>query len=298
MISKIEKSLKNKKAKIVIKKVGKTKHLLINGDSSEILKNIPNNSIDLIVTDPPYNADLKYGNKFNDNLPLEKYLKRAKEWFADYARILKKNGSLYIMNYPEMNARLLPFFEDTLGLKLRRWITWHYPTNIGHSKRNFTRSQRSILFLTKSDKYTFNRKAILQLYENPDVGKVRQLIKKGKKGRGAYDFLTNTDFVDMEMVRSKKNLFDSFYIDLLKNVSVDRLKTRKGRNVKSLHPCQLPFSLLEQLIRVSSKEGSVVLDPFAGTFSTNVVASDLKRNSIGIERNKKYIKLGLNRLKN
>lgn len=289
MISKIISDLKKNKVKLTIKKSGNQRHLFINGNSSDILKNIQSNSVDLIITDPPYNAGLNYGKNYNDNLPLNKYLKQAEVWFADYARVLKKNGSMYIMNYPEMNARMLPFFEDTLGLKLRRWITWHYPTNIGHSKKNFTRSQRSILFLTKSDKYTFNRKEILQLYENPDVGKVRQLIKKGKKGRGAYDFLTNIDFVDMKMVRSQKNLFDSFYIDLLKNVSPGRLN--------KLHPCQLPFSLIEQLIRVSSKEGDIVLDPFAGTFSTGMVALELKRNSIGIERNSKYVKLGITRFK-
>ena len=288
-MQKIIKDLKKNNVKVNIKKKGKRKHLLIDGDSSDVLKKIPSNSINLIVTDPPYNAGLDYGKNYNDNLPLHKYIKRAEAWFADYARILKKNGSIYVMNYPEMNARMLPFFEGTLGLKLRRWITWHYPTNIGHSKKNFTRSQRSILFLTKSDKYTFNRKAILQLYENPDVGKVRQLIKKGKKGRGAYDFLTGADLIDMEITQSKKNLFDSFYIDLLKNVSPNRLN--------KLHPCQLPFSLLEQLIKVSSNEGDIVLDPFAGTFSTGIVASALKRNSIGIERNRRYVKLGVKRFK-
>lgn len=288
-MQKIIQNLKKNKIKMTIKKNGTSRAVLIKGDSSEVLKKIPKNSIDLIVTDPPYNAGLDYGKNYNDHLPLKKYIEKAEKWFADYAKVLKKDGSIYIMNYPEMNARLLPFFEDTLGLKLRRWITWHYPTNIGHSKKNFTRSQRSILFLTKSDKYTFNRKDILQLYENPDVGKVLKLIRKGKKGRGAYDFLTNVDFVDMEMVRSQKNLFDSFHIDLLKNVSPDRLNKK--------HPCQLPFSLLEQLIRVSSDEGDIVLDPFAGTFSTGVVASELKRNSIGIERNKKYVKLGVKRFK-
>ena len=289
-VQKIIKNLRKNKVTFDIKKNGERRHLLVAGDSSEVLKKFPKESVDLIVTDPPYNAGLKYGKNYNDSLPLTEYIAQAKKWFADYARILKKNGSIYIMNYPEMNARMLPFFEDTLGFKLRRWITWHYPTNIGHSKRNFTRSQRSILFLTKSDKYTFNREAILQLYENPNVGKVRQLIKKGKKGRGAYDFLTGADLIDMEITQSKKDLFDSFYIDLLKNVSPDRLN--------KLHPCQLPFSLLEQLIKVSSNEGDIILDPFAGTFSAGIVSSALKRSSIGIERNKKYVRLGLNRFRN
>ncbi|MEE8131907.1 MAG: DNA methyltransferase [Candidatus Paceibacterota bacterium] len=288
-MKKILNSLKKESVKVIVREKNNKKHLLVNGDSSQILSLFPDQSIDLIVTDPPYNAGLNYGKRYNDNLSWEEYERKAHVWFADYSRILKIAGSIYVMNYPEINARLLPFFEDKLGLKLRRWITWHYPTNIGHSKKNFTRSQRSILFLTKSDDYIFNRDEILQLYENPDVGKVRQLIRKGRKGRGAYDFITNTDFIDMEVTRKKKNLFDSFYIDLLKNVSVDRLNKK--------HPCQLPFSLLEQLIRVSSNEGDVVLDPFAGTFSTSCVAKNLKRNSVGVELNPKFIKLGINRMK-
>ncbi len=278
---------KNKVEAKILKKNG-GRHILISGDSAKLLKFFPEESIDLIVTDPPYNADLNYG-VYKDNLSKGDYFEQAYSWFSEYAKILKSTGSLYVMNYPEINARLLPFFEDTLGLKLRRWISWHYPSNIGHSKKNFTRSHRSILFFTKSDNYTFNRDEILQLYENPDVGKVRQLILKGKKGRGAYDFLTNADIVDMEMVRSEKNLLDSFYIDLLKNVSEDRLN--------KLHPCQLPFTLLEQLIRVSSNEGDIVLDPFAGTFSTSVVSVKLKRNSVGIELNPEYVKLGMTRFK-
>lgn len=281
--------LKREGIKTIFQKKNGGKHLFINGDSSKILSLFPKQSIDLIVTDPPYNAGLNYGRGYNDNLSWEKYEKRAHLWFANYARILKTTGSIYIINYPEINARLLPFFENKLGLKLRRWITWHYPTNIGHSKKNFTRSQRSILFFTKSDSYVFNRNEILQLYENPDVKKVYQLIRKGKKGRGAYDFITNTDLIDMEITRKEISPFDSLFIDLLKNVSIGRLN--------KLHPCQLPFSLIEQLIRVGSNKGGIVLDPFAGTFSTSYIAKKLKRNSIGIELNPKFIKLGINRMK-
>jgi len=297
-VQNIIKNLKKSSVKTIAKQGGKTKHLLITGDSSEVLKKISDESIDLIFTDPPYNMDIPYGKTYKDSLPWKKYYLQAENWFSEYNRVLKKTGSIYIMNYPEVNARILPFLEDKLGLKLQRWITWHYPTNIGHSNKNFTRSQRSILFLTKTDKYTFNRDKILQLYENPDVGKVRQLIKKGRKGRGAYDFLTKTDFIDMEMTNSKKDLFDSFYIDLLKNVSPDRLKTRTKNKVKSLHPCQLPFELIKRFIEVSTDPGDIVLDPFAGTFSTSAVANQLNRNSIGIEISPKYIRLGLSRLKN
>ncbi len=296
-MKKIIQNFKKKKIKTILKKKGKNQHLLITGDSSVVLKNIPDESIDLIFTDPPYNAGLKYGKTFNDNLPWSKYHERAKKWFSEYNRILKKTGSIYIMNYPEINAKILPYLENDLDLNLQRWITWHYPTNIGHSKKNFTRSQRSILFLTKSKKYTFNRAKILQPFKNENVKKIKEKIKKGIKGRGAYDMLSFLDLVEMKYTSDEMQPFDVHDINLLKNISTDRLKTRVGTNVKSLHPCQLPFELIKRFIEVSSNPGDVVLDPFAGTFSTSAVADQLNRNSIGIEINSKFTKLGYKRMK-
>ena len=278
--------VKNKR--IVTK--NKLSHAFLKGDCSNILENLPDESVDLIFTDPPYNANIKYNSNYNDNLQWHKYYSQAQSWFKEYKRILKSTGSLYLMNYPEVNARLLPYLEDELGLKLRRWITWHYPTNIGHSKTNFTRTQRSILFFTKSNKYTFNKENIIQQYKNPDVGKIKKLLEKGKRGRGAYDMLTWLDLLEMRIMDQKdKNIIDTHDINLLKNVSKDRLNLE--------HPCQLPFELIRRLLKVSSNKGDIVLDPFAGTFSTSAIAAELGRNSIGIELSSKYIKLGLKRFK-
>lgn len=285
----ISDQLKKKKVKHFLQESGKNQHVLIPGSSSIILHDFPDESIDLIFTDPPYNASLDYGKTYEDNLSWEDYYTQAKEWFAQYSRILRPTGSIYLMNYPEVNARLLSYLEDELNLKLQRWITWHYPTNIGHSKRNFTRSQRSILFLTKSSKYTFNRVKILQPFKNPEVKKIKELIKKGKKGRGAYDLLTFIDLLEMRYTEGDISAPDVHDVNLLKNVSKDRLN--------GLHPCQLPFELIRRFIEVSTNKGDTVLDPFAGTFSTSQVASDLGRNSIGIEINPKYVRLGLKRLK-
>jgi len=277
------------KNRIKILQKNKTIHTLINGDSSNILKKISDKSIDLIFVDPPYNANLQYGKYYNDNLSWDEYYKQAHNWFKEYKRILKPTGSLYLINYPEINARLLPYFEDTLKLKLKRWITWHYPTNIGHSKKNFTRSQRSILFLTKSNKYTFNKKNILQQYKNPNVEKIKKLIENGRKGRVAYDALSFLDIIDMKFTEGNKNLFDVHDINLLKNVSKNRLNKE--------HPCQLPFELIRRFIKVSTNKNNIILDPFAGTFSTSFIASELGRNSIGIEINPNYVKLGYKRFK-
>ena len=96
-------------------------------------------------------------------------------------------------------------------------------------------------------------------------------------------------------------------IDLLKNNSPERfrnidskfvsLDNNKEKLKKIDHPCQLPLSLLELFIKVSSKSNSVIFDPFAGTFTTSAAAANLGRNSIGVDLNPKFIKFGVKRLK-
>jgi DNA modification methylase len=240
--------------------------------------------VNLIITDPPYNKGIDYGVYSSDRLSKKEYLEKSKMWLSECARVLKRSGSFYLINYPENNARLLSFIEDELKLKFRRWITWNYPTNIGHSKRNFTRSQRAILFFTKSNKYTFNRESIIQHYKNPEVQKIKIRLQKGSKGRNSYDLLRYLDLIELN-----KGMIDVLEINLLKNISKDRFNKE--------HPCQLPLPLIRILVRVSSNRGNLVLDPFAGTFTLAAVAKEIGRKSIGIEINPKYVNLGLRRLK-
>lgn len=199
------------------------------------------------------------------------------------ARVLTDDGSLYLINYPEVNAYCMPLLDQT-GLIFRRWLTWHYPSNIGHSKTNYTRTQRSILFYTKSMKNTFNKDAIVQPYKNPDVGKIKKLIAEGKKGRTPYDGLEEKDLFEI----FNEEMPDFLNFNLLKNVSKDR---------EEKHPCQLPLPLLKVFVKASSNKGDIVLDCYAGTFTTNKAAKDLGRKSIGIEIDKKYVSFGFNRLK-
>lgn len=265
----------------------KRDYKILHGDCLEVMKRLPSNSVDLIFTDPPYNVGIKYVKKdFKDRKKSEDYLNWLKDRLKEMHRILKPTGSIYLMNYPEWNARLLPFLEDELKMFLRRWIIWHYPTNIGHSKKNWTRSHRSILFLTKGKEYTFNRQEILQPYKNPEVSKVKKRIDAGIKGRGAYDVLDLKDI--SEILETNGKLDDVIKQNLLKNVRIER---------KKWHNCQLPPELIEIFIKVSSNPGDVVLDPFAGTFTTSMVAQKLGRNSIGIDISKKYTRYGESRLK-
>jgi len=291
---------KIKKQKFPLKAIKKenSNHVLAEGDCLDIMKYIPDRSIDLVITDPPYNQNLDYGENFNDERLPGEYYSWLKRRLEDIPRILSREGSLYLISYPEINARLLPFLEENLGLNYRRWITWHYPTNIGHSPKNYTRSQRSILFFTKTKDYTFNREELIQHYKNPTAPVIRERIAKGYEGRKSYDLLRFLDLIELQ-----KGLIDVLDIDLLKNNSKDRFRNLKEKfhsmPLKELkkndHPCQLPISLLELFIKVSSNKSDIILDPFAGTFTTSVAAARLGRNSLGIELNKKFLKFGFKR---
>jgi len=278
-----------------------SQHLLINADCEDGMRALPEGSVDLIITDPPYNQNLDYGPKFNDKKSRGEFYSWFRRRLSYIPSLLSSRGSFYLISYPEINARILPFLEDELGLNYRAWITWHYPTNIGHSKKNFTRSQRSILFFTKEkDNYIFNRDILLQPYKNPTAPVIRERIKQGAKGRVAYDTLRLSDLYELN-----KLSYDVQILDLLKNNSPERLRNLDGHftpfnDDKKLkrndHPCQLPLSLLTLFIQVSSNTNSLILDPFAGTFTTSAAAEKLNRSSVGIELNKKFIDFGSKRL--
>jgi DNA modification methylase len=180
-------------------------------------------------------------------------------------RILKKKGSLYLFNYPENNAYLMPFLDKKLIFK--RWMTWHYPTNTGMSPTNFTRSQHSILFYVKSKQAVFNKDDIAEPYRNPTDKRILERIKNGSRGRTPYDV---------------------FHFNLVKNVSKE----------KTEHVCQLPEKLVEIFVKASSNKGDLVFDPFMGSGTVAAVAKKLGRNYLGCEIDKKYCKIIEKRLKN
>lgn len=272
-------------------KIKKSIHYLIKGNSLKLLEKIPPNSINLVITDPPYNKGLDYGKYYDDSLSWDKFYENSKIWLKQVSKTLAKDGSLYIITYPEIASRYLIYLEDTCGLKLRRWLTWQYPSNFGHSTKNFTRTQRTILFMVKDSKaYTFNKNFIIQPYKNPEVSRIKKRIDNGERGRGSYDVLTEEDLQEIIKIAP-----DVLRVNLLKNVSKERFTVSKlDKNVG--HPCQLPPLLLKILISVSSKPNDMILDPFAGTFMTNKIAASLDRNSVGIEINPRYVKYGMKRL--
>lgn len=241
----------------------KTKHKIVCNDCVKELKKIPKEYVDLIVTDPPFNIGKNYG-KYKDKLKKDEYIVWCKKWLTECIRILKDGGAIYLFNYPENNAYLVPFLDKRLTFK--RWMTWHYPTNTGMSPTNFTRTQHSILFYIKGKKSkVFNKNDIAEPYRNPTDKRIKERIKNGSKGKTPYDV---------------------FNFNIVKNVSKD----------KTPHPCQIPKDLIKIFIKASSNPGDLVLDCFGGSFTTAAAAKELDRKSISIEINPKFCKIGEDRL--
>lgn len=222
-------------------------------DAIEGLKQLEDNSVDLIFTDPPYNININYGQGlYKDNLSEDKYLDWCHEWQTLCLSKLKDTGSLYLMHYPDVCAFWMVDLKEKACF--RKWISWVYSSNIGHSKSNFTTAHRTILYFTKTDKYIFNALADPQPYKNPNDKRVKKLIENGRKGVTPYDWW---DF------------------QLVKNVSKQ----------KTMWENQIPVNLVERVVKMSTNKGDLVVDPFMGSGTTAEAAYLNGRNYIGFDIN-------------
>ena len=218
------------------------------GDCLEILPRI--NNVDLIVTDPPYNIGWKYSDKINDNK--KDYDSWCVEWAELCFKTLNDKGVLCIINYPENNNILYTELIKR-GYHFVQQLIWAYPTNVGHSKKKYTRTYRTILIFSKSKDYMFN--PIKQPYKNPTDKRIKERIANGHKGTNHYDI---------------------FNINLCKNVS----KSKKNNGIN-----QLPNKLVDMLIKTFTEPLDTILDPFVGNGTVMDRAYELNRNGIGIDIN-------------
>lgn len=242
---------------------------IIHGDSIEILKNyITDNSVDLIFVDPPYNIGKKFAD-FIDKWPSdEEYAEWCYSWIDLCFNKLKKNGSMYIMSSTQAIPYLDLYIRKKMSILSR--IIWSYDSSGVQAKKYFGSLWEPILFCVKNkNEYTFNADEILV---EAKTGAKRRLIDY----RGSTPKPYNTKKVP-------GNVWE-----------FPRVRYRMGEYEN--HPSQKPEALLERIIKASSHAGDLVLDPFAGTFTTCSVAKKLNRRSVGIELQEEYIKTGLRRL--
>lgn len=250
-------------------KFEKDGHLIYWGDALETLRTeVASDSVDLVFVDPPYNIGKKFAD-FHDRWPSdEDYAKWAYQWLDECIRVLKPTGTLYVMT----STQAMPYFDIFLRNKLTilSRIVWHYDSSGVQARKYYGSMYEPILHCVKdAERYTFNAD---EIKVEAKTGSQRKLIDYRKSTPTQY----NTDKVPGNV----------WYFP----------RVRYRMDEYEEHPSQKPELLLERIIRASSNEGDVVMDPFSGTFTTAAVARRLKRKSISIESQEEYLKIGLRRV--
>lgn len=242
---------------------------IYHGDCLEVMRElIPDCHVDLVFADPPYNLGKRFGTS-DDKWPSdEAYATWCYSWLKLCLNKLKPTGSLYVMTSTQAMPLLDLWLRNECTILSR--IVWHYDSS-GVQARSFYGSMyEPILFCVKDRKtYTYNAEDI----EVPaPTGAVRGLIDYRKPNPERY--------------KATKVPGNVWYYP----------RVRYRMPEYETHPSQKPEALVERVIRASSNRGDLVLDPFAGTFTTNAVAKRLGRRSLGIERERAYFKVGARRL--
>ena len=265
---------------------------IVGGDCIAKMQSWPADSIDLIFADPPYNIGYKY-DKYDDNRADDDYLAWTYDWIDACARLLKPTGSFYILIGDEYAAETrvhLKKLQREGQLLFRNWIIWHY-TFGQNCKLMFNRSHAHLFYcvgsaacklsdaakITKDAPWTFNREAIA-------VPSARQTVYGDRRANPRGKLPDDTWYLRPQAALDAGDIYfdadsDTWYLSRLCGTFKERV---------AWHPCQLPESLLERIIKVSSNEGDVVFDPFAGSGTTLAVAARLKRHWLGCERSDDY----------
>ena len=247
------------------------KNSITQGDSLELLKKIPDKSIDLVFADPPYNLQLKdtlyrpdqttveaVTNDWDKFDTYQAYDEFCLIWLKECKRVLKDGGALWVIGSYHNILRLGTSIQN-LGFWILNDIIWHKTNPMPNFRgTRFTNAHETLLWCTTSRKakYTFNYQNLKELNE-------------GKQMRSDWHI----------------------------PICAGKERLREDNNQRS-HPTQKPEALLYRIMVSSTNTGDTVLDPFLGSGTTAVMAKKLQRNFIGFEQDPDYIKLAKKRLKN
>lgn len=245
---------------------------LANGDCMTLLRSMPDECADIIVTSPPYNI----GKEYETRLDLRDYIAQQSEVIAECARLLSNRGNIcwQVGNYVDkgaivpLDSLLYPVFAD-LGMKMRNRIVWHFEHGL-HCSRRFSGRYEVIIWFTKSDDYHFDVDPVRVPQKYPG--------KKYFKGAKAGQYSCNP---------LGKNPGDVWTIPNVKHNHVE----------KTEHPCQFPVELIERLVLSMTQPGSLVIDPFMGVGTTAVAAIRHGRRAAGAELCREYHRIALERLR-
>ena len=250
-----------------MKKGKMNKHInnLFNGDCFDLLKEMDDNSVDLIVSSPPYNIGKKYEQRAN----LEEYLKKQEQVLKECHRVLKPSGSIFwqVGVYVDNDGGHVPldikFFNifDSFGMSMRNRIVWLRPHGL-HATRRYSCRYETMLWFVKDAK---NYKFILDPIKVPQKYQNKKAWKGENKGELTCDPIG-------------KNPGDVW---AFRNV-------KHNHEEQTTHPCQFPEDMIERIVLSTTEKGDTVFDPYMGTGTVAVVAKRFERNYAGAELDKEY----------
>lgn len=231
------------------------------GDCRDLLKKMPDNSVNLVITSPPYNIGKPYG-KYSDKKTLDEWKELINEVSHEIYRVLKPNGSFFLNLSPipygkDKEILPLPFIGYEIlknnNFKIRNIITWTF-NNMQNCTNRLSGRYENIIWAVKDlNNYIFN------------LDDVR------------IPYITQND---KRLTGSGRNPTDVWYFNRVNNV------TKKKLNLN--HPTIYPMDMIERIILMASNENDVVLDPFLGSGTTVAAAIKLNRKGIGYEIDDNY----------
>ena len=240
-------------------------------DNMDFMAGLPDESMKLVVTSPPYNL----GKLYEKRTRLESYVRGQERVIAECVRLLSPSGSLCWQtgNYVDrgevvpLDAVLYPIFKEH-GLRLRNRIVWHFEHGL-HCTRRLSGRYETISWFTKGDGYTFNLDPIRVPAKYP--------AKRHFKGPNAGKLSGNP---------KGKNPGDVWVFPNVKNNHVE----------KTVHPCQFPVELVERLVLSLTEPGDSVLDPYMGVGTTVVGALMHGRQGYGCDVVEQYVQIARERV--
>lgn len=257
--------------------------VLYHGDTNDFIHTIPDNSVKLIITSPPYNL----GKAYEDKVSIEKYLALQTQTVRQLYRVLHPEGSLcwQVGNFVEdgevypLDIFYYPIFKE-LGLSLRNRIVWHFGHGL-HTSKRFSGRYETILWFTKSKDYTFNLDPVRipskypgkRHYKGPNKGKPSG-NPQGKNPSDVWSGLT-------------QEWEDGFW---------DIPNVKSNHPEKTIHPCQFPVELVERCVLALTNEEDWVFDPYAGVGSALIAAVKHNRRAMGSEQDATYLEIARERL--
>ncbi len=256
-----------------------------NSDALGFMNDIPSESVQLILTSPPYNI----GKEYEARTSIESYLNGMRPIVKQICRIVSARGSIcwQVGNYVD-NGEVYPldiyFYEmfKELGMHLRNRVIWHFGHGL-HCKNRFSGRYETILWFSKTKDYVFN----LDDVRVPSKYPGKRYYKGDKKGQLSGNPLGKNP-EDVWTLHKIVDDWDSLIWD------IPNVKSNHPEKVD--HPCQFPVELVERCVLALSNVGDVVYDPFAGVGSTIIGALKNGRIGWGTELERKYVEIGQGRI--